>query len=182
MLLLILITMANDGLVVGKRVATHDRAFFEQKIRPVLVEFCYECHATDSRELGGKLLLDSREGMRRGGESGPALVAGKPADSLIIKALRSDGLEMPPDNPLPQAVVNDFEHWVERGAPDPRALHSLNTATSEGRATKLWSLQRRTDPLPPKVKNRKWPHDPQRDSLRRPMPIHGRFAAESTMT
>src|SRR6056297_2714701 len=93
---------------VGKPPAPGDLAFFENKIRPVLVKHCHECHAADAKELGGKLLLDSQAGILKGGESGPALVAGKPKTSLLIQALRYDGLEMPPDQQLPETVVNDF--------------------------------------------------------------------------
>ena len=64
--------------------------FFEAKIRPVLVKHCYECHsvgAAAKNNLKGGLLLDSRDGSRKGGESGPAVVPGKPAESLLINAL-----------------------------------------------------------------------------------------------
>jgi hypothetical protein len=94
--------------------------FFEKKIRPVLIRHCYECHSSASKELKGGLRLDSREGIRKGGESGPAVVSGKVAESLLIEALRHESLEMPPDQKLPDAVIVDFVKWVERGAPDPR--------------------------------------------------------------
>jgi len=126
----------------------------------VLVKHCYECHAADSKEVGGKLFLDSREGILKGGESGPALVAGKPDASLIVQALRYDDVEMPPEEPLPEAVVNDFVKWVERGAPDPRS-----GSVSPGQAftveqDELWSFQPRRIPQLPKVKNQVWPRDP----------------------
>jgi|ADGO01.1.fsa_nt_gi Planctomycete cytochrome C. len=96
-------------------------AFFETKIRPILAKHCYECHAEDAAEVGGNLRLDTGHGMRRGGQSGlPAVVAGKPDKSLIVHALKYDGLEMPPDAPLPESVINDFVKWIEMGAPDPR--------------------------------------------------------------
>ncbi|MCB1092924.1 MAG: hypothetical protein KDL87_15410 [Verrucomicrobiae bacterium] len=96
-------------------------AFFESKIRPVLVKQCYECHAKDAKKVGGKLLLDTRDDLRRGGESGSPMVMGKPGDSLLIHALRwQNDLEMPPKVPLTEAVIADFEKWVAMGAPDPR--------------------------------------------------------------
>ena len=72
--------------------------FFEKKIRPVLAEHCYECHATSARKVRGGLLLDSRDGWRKGGESGAVLEPGHPEKSLLIKALRhtDDSLKMPP--------------------------------------------------------------------------------------
>jgi hypothetical protein len=71
--------------------------FFEKQIRPLLVEHCYECHAAKSKEIGGKLLLDHRAGVLKGGESGPAIVPGKPDESRLIAAIRYDdvALQMP---------------------------------------------------------------------------------------
>ena len=84
-------------------------AFFEKRIRPVLVESCFECHSTrDGNKVKGGLALDSRESLIRGGETGPAIVPGSPGDSLLIDALRHDGLEMPPNKKLPDQVVTDF--------------------------------------------------------------------------
>jgi hypothetical protein len=97
--------------------------FFEQKIRPVLVQHCYACHsakARDAKKLQGGLFLDSAAGVAAGGESGPVLVKGKSAQSLLLKALNFDGLEMPPSGKLPADVIADFAKWVDMGAPDPR--------------------------------------------------------------
>ena len=77
--------------------------FFESKIRPVLVRKCYACHSRDAakaKKLKGKLLLDSKAGVLAGGESGPALVPGKPERSLLIEAIRHESLEMPPNERL----------------------------------------------------------------------------------
>ena len=94
--------------------------FFEKKIRPVLIERCYKCHSADSKKVKGKLFLDTRDGLLRGGESGPAIVVGKPEKSLLISALQYEDLEMPPKNKLPDTVINDFVHWIKNGAVDPR--------------------------------------------------------------
>jgi len=93
--------------------------FFEKKIRPVLVEHCYECHAVGAKKIRGGLLLDSRETSRTGGDSGPAVVPGKPDESLLLSALRHDAFEMPPDRKLPTTVIRDFESWIRNGAVDP---------------------------------------------------------------
>ena len=114
--------LANDV-----RPQAHNVQFFENRIRPILVEHCYECHSADAKEVGGKLLLDTRDGVLTGGEAGPAVIAGKPQDSPIIQALRYDGIEMPPEKPLPDNVVNDFVEWVKRGAPDPRTSGTAAT-------------------------------------------------------
>ena len=98
--------------------------FFEQKIRPVLVQHCYSCHsveARDQKKLQGALFLDSAAGVAAGGESGEMLlVKGKSADSLLLKALKYDGMEMPPTGKLPDEVIADFAKWIDLGAPDPR--------------------------------------------------------------
>ena len=97
-------------------------AFFESRIRPVLVEHCYKCHSAGAKSPKGGLRLDSREALLRGGASGPAIVPGKPDDSLLIKALSHEGevAEMPPDKKLPDQVVADFRRWIASGAVDPR--------------------------------------------------------------
>ena len=98
--------------------------FFEQKIRPILAQHCYSCHsveARDQKKLQGALFLDSAAGVAAGGESGEMLlVKGKSADSLLLKALKYDGMEMPPSGKLPDEVIADFAKWIDLGAPDPR--------------------------------------------------------------
>ena len=106
---------ASDRAVERQRLE-----FFESKIRPVLVKHCYECHAADSRKLRGGLLVDSRQGLLKGGDSGPAVVPGDPRESLLISALRQNDFEMPPKGKLSPQVIADFEKWIEGGAVDPR--------------------------------------------------------------
>jgi hypothetical protein len=134
-------------LLTSPRLAADDGvAFFEKKIRPVLVEHCYACHSAEAqakKKLRGGLLLDTSAGLLAGGDTGPAIVAGKPKDSLLLKSLRHEGdLKMPPKGKLSPAVVADFEAWVARGAPDPRtgAVKKQRGLTiEEGRA--FWSYQ-----------------------------------------
>ncbi len=135
-------------------------AFFETKIRPVLAGKCYSCHSAEAKEKGknkAALFVDSREGLLYGGESGPALVPGKPADSLLIKALRhiSEDLAMPPKEKLADAVIADFEKWIAQGAADPRtgarpaAKHEINLETGR----QWWSFKP-LQPVPvPAVRN-----------------------------
>lgn len=96
--------------------------FFEAKIRPVLVEHCYKCHASDSEKIRANLTLDTRDGLRAGGDTGPAIVPGDPAKSLLIEVLTTKDSDrmMPPKKPLPAAIVDDFKTWITMGAPDPR--------------------------------------------------------------
>jgi hypothetical protein len=92
--------------------------FFEAKIRPVLVAQCYECHSAKSTKVKGGLLLDTKAGVLAGGDSGPAVVPGKPGESLLVKSLRhQDNLKMPPKkDQLPESVIQDFEQWIKMSA------------------------------------------------------------------
>jgi len=95
-------------------------AFFESKIRPVLLTHCMECHSDDSEKMDGGLALDRRAGWEIGGDSGPAITPGDSAASLLMSAIRYESIEMPPKGKLPDAVIADFEKWIDMGAPDPR--------------------------------------------------------------
>lgn len=101
---------------------TEGVAFFEQKIRPVLMEHCYGCHSQQAEKLKANLLLDSKAGWERGGDSGePAIVPGHPERSPLISSVLHEGEAMPPNKPkLPDAVLADLTAWVKMGAPDPR--------------------------------------------------------------
>jgi hypothetical protein len=133
--------------------------FFESKIRPVLVEQCYRCHSTQAGKSKGGLTLDTRETTRRGGNTGPAVVPGKPEQSLLLAAIRHDGdLKMPPKTKLPDAVVNDFRRWVEMGAPDPRERAASTASNIDWtKARKFWSFQQVRKPALPAVKDTDWP-------------------------
>lgn len=136
---------------------------FEKKIRPALIEHCYECHSVGSDDIGGELLVDSRTALLTGGETGPAIVAGKPRDSILIRAMEYTDLEMPPDEKLPDSVIADFRRWIALGAPDPRVepkgTDSQNGAAAPSEQTKvdLWSLQSVSDVSPPPVDDHRWP-------------------------
>jgi len=94
--------------------------FFENKIRPVLVEKCYRCHADGAKAVRGGLKVDSKAALLQGGDSGAALVAGDADSSVLMEAIRYEGSEMPPDGKLPDAVIADFAKWINDGAADPR--------------------------------------------------------------
>lgn len=131
---------------------------FEKKIRPALIEHCYECHAADSDDLGGGLLLDSRPGWVRGGDTGAAIVPGKPNDSLLLRAMRYQDLEMPPDQKLADEVIDDFRRWIALGAPDPRQSSLDVPSKNETDASdQLWSLQPIVATQPPPVDDDTWP-------------------------
>jgi hypothetical protein len=105
----------------GEAPATPDQiTFFEKNIRPVLVKECYSCHATAAKKIRGGLTLDTRDGMRKGGETGPAVVPGDVKKSLLLKAIKQqDDLKMPPEKKLADDVIANFEKWVAMGGPGP---------------------------------------------------------------
>ena len=118
------------------RITPEQEKFFEAKIRPVLATHCGKCHSSTAEKLRGGLRVDSREGLRQGGDTGPAIVPGKPDESLLIRAIRyrDEELQMPPKAKLPDAVVADFEAWVRMGAPDPRTGPAAVGGASPGRS------------------------------------------------
>ncbi len=98
--------------------------FFESKIRPLLVAHCFDCHSTDAEEVEAGLYVDSRAGMIKGGESGPAVLAGNPNESLLIAAVNYEASEMPPDRKLKPHQIDALTRWVEMGAPWPQVTSS----------------------------------------------------------
>lgn len=119
-------------------------AFFESRIRPVLVQHCYKCHSAESKEVRGGLLVDSRQGLLQGGDSGPALVPGDPSAGELLAALRHETVEMPPDRRLSDAVIEDFRVWIEAGAVDPRdgtVSRPRSTGIDLVAGRQFWSFQ-----------------------------------------
>ena len=136
-----------------------DFEFFESKIRPVLVNKCYECHSVEAANRGkqkGGLLLDSREGIRKGGDTGPAVVPGNVSESLLLKALRQEELEMPPKGKLPDEIIADFSKWIESGAADPREYAGAELKTTTIDASNHWAFKAPQLPELPEVKDSNW--------------------------
>ena len=142
--------------------------FFEEKIRPVLAQNCYECHSAKAKKLKAGLFLDRKAGWEKGGESGPALMPGKPAESLLLGAIRykDNDLRMPPEKKLPKEVVADFEKWIAMGAPDPRDAPMEALAESSGpkaksleEGRKFWAFHPLASPQLPEVTDEKWVKD-----------------------
>ena len=133
-------------------------AFFEKKIRPVLVEKCYKCHSANSQKVKGELLLDTREGIRKGGESGHAVVPKNLDESLLIEAIRyqDEELAMPPKEKLPASVIADFEKWIMMGAPDPRENNAAIEKPNWEKSRDHWSFKEPKQPGAPKVKQNNW--------------------------
>jgi hypothetical protein len=135
--------------------------FFEKKIRPVLVDNCYKCHSPAADKIRGGLALDTRDGLRKGGDKGVVIVPGDPKKSRLIQALHHTGDEvkpMPPKEKLPDQVVADFETWVKMGAPDPREA-GTKIAKNEidiEKGRQFWAFQPPKKVAPPKVKDAAW--------------------------
>jgi len=157
------LTCVISGLPTANAAPIPDaqREFFESRIRPILAQECYACHSEATKAKGG-LLLDSREGWRKGGNSGPVIEPGNPDESLLIHSIRHEieDLKMPKNGAkLDPSILEDFREWIARGAPDPRdappspddvAKDTDWTAVSARRA-QWWSFQPIKNPPVPEV-------------------------------
>ena len=146
-------------------IAPEQLEFFEKKIRPILVRRCYTCHSRQAEKLKGGLYLDTRDGWTRGGDSGPAIVPGKPEESLLVRAVQyKHDPGMPPKSRLPDPEIRALAEWVRRGAPDPRKgaapvarVKQTGLSVEEGRA--FWAYKPPVEPSLPTVRDAKWPKD-----------------------
>tara|TARA_B100000614_G_scaffold262507_1_gene296438 strand:- start:1330 stop:4176 length:2847 start_codon:yes stop_codon:yes gene_type:complete len=150
----------------GADFSAQDLDFFEQKIRPLFVENCYKCHSSNSKKLKGGLRMDHRDGVLKGGDTGPAIVAGKPEQSLLIEAVRYNNvdLEMPPRGKLSESQIDDLTQWVKRGAPWPAENNIGGGAAEEfnlqERKAKHWAWGALNKNSPPAVKRKGWASTP----------------------
>jgi hypothetical protein len=159
-----LILVVAPAMVAGNPAANE---FFESQVRPLLVNRCLTCHG--SEDIQGGLRLTSRESLLSGGETGPAAIAGKPNQSLLLKAVLRDGIEMPPDEKLSGEEVEVLRQWIEMGIPwpdepaphvatadeDANAAIAWQKRLEEGR--EHWSLKPVQKPPVPAVQNAGWP-------------------------
>jgi hypothetical protein len=136
--------------------------FFEAKVRPVLVEHCYGCHSAEQGKSKGGLQLDTRAGVRAGGDGGPAVVPGKPDASPLVKAVRytDPDLRMPPKGKLPAEQIAVLEAWVRMGAPDPRTGAAVPQPPGGDAARSHWAFRPVRDPPAPAVKRGDWVRTP----------------------
>ena len=129
--------------------------FFEKRVRPVLANECWGCHGPETQH--GGLRLDSREAVIRGGGRGPAIVPGDPEASLLVRALRHDGLQMPLGGRLDGAKVADIAEWIERGAAWQTAASAVaGEDAAEERAGAHWAFRPVGHPNPPAVRDEAW--------------------------
>jgi hypothetical protein len=145
--------VVSAGAAVPSDLAQLD--FFEKKIRPVLSQQCYECHSATAKKVKGGLLLDTADGVLKGGDSGPSIVPGKPEKSLLLTSMKHSDpdpdLAMPPKkDQLAAEVIADFEQWIKMGAPDPRdGKATRKNAWDETTAKTHWSFQPIKNPAVP---------------------------------
>jgi cytochrome c553 len=155
----ILISLAVVSTVSAQGIPANSPDFFETKIRPVLIKNCYTCHAAS--QMGG-LRLDSQEALIKGGKRGPALVPGKPDESILLKAVQQtdQSLRMPMGGKLSDAEVSDIASWIEAGAVWPKT--ATMTAATDGKyiiypeQKEFWSIVPLHQPKIPLVKDQKW--------------------------
>jgi mono/diheme cytochrome c family protein len=153
------------GLVASTASASSAEAagieFFEKHVRPIFVEHCHQCHSADAEKVKGGLLLDTKEGLLKGGDSGPALVSGEPDKSLLIKAIRytDENLQMPPKGKkLTPDQIAHLEAWVKMGAPDPRAAKAKSRHGKS--AGDHWAFKPVRAPALPSIRNTRWAQSP----------------------
>jgi hypothetical protein len=136
--------------------------FFEKRVRPVLVENCFPCHS--EAKTKGHLRIDSRAGILKGGDSGPAAVAGNAEASLLVQLIRyQDELKMPPTGKLKAADIATLVTWVQKGLPWPETRSDSQIAASKskvfeitGAQRRFWSFQPLSQTMPPPVANDSW--------------------------
>ena len=143
--------MAAVGLAAAA--SSEDTEFFESRVRPVLAEKCWSCHGSKLQQ--GGLRLDSREAALKGGSRGPAIVPGEPDTSVLLRALRHEGLQMPLGGKLPADKIADFAKWIEDGARWPSAA-ALKTSPIQERAQKHWAFRPVRAAQPPAVRDEAW--------------------------
>jgi len=136
--------------------------FFENRVRPLLAERCQKCHNSEDRK--GNFVLDSRENLLKGGDTGPAVVPGENEAGSLIEAVRygADGYQMPPDGKLADTDIATLEEWVRMGAPWPGGVAAAASAAPFDleRRAQHWSFQPLQHPSPPVVRNSEWPQTP----------------------
>ena len=154
----LLLTLPIGSAAVSAPADDAKIAFFEKNVRPILIKRCYECHSVESGKSKGGLFIDSRDAILKGGDNGPALVAGNPDKSHIIESIRyqNQDLQMPPKGAMPAAEVKTLEEWVKMGAPDPRAAvatakHAAPRVIDLKEGAKHWAFRPIVAPPVPKA-------------------------------
>lgn len=152
-LLLIVVALITVPLTAGEP-NQQDRDLFEIHVRPTLVAHCIRCHGETKQE--GELQLTSFEALLKGGESGPAIVPGKPNESLLIEAMKYESFEMPPTGQLEKDLVVGIEKWITAGAKWPKGVVLKPTPKITSIDREWWCYQPIADPAVPQVEDDGW--------------------------
>jgi hypothetical protein len=139
--------------------------FFEKRVRPVLVQRCYECHSGAIEEPKGGLRLDSRTAILNGGDTGPAIDAAAPGKSLLIDAINYGEIyQMPPKSKLPDEEIAVLTRWVEMGVPWPKEEAAGSIAKDEfdldARKQSHWAWRPVQRVSAPEMNDASWPLAP----------------------
>ena len=149
----------------GQNISADQLKFFESKIRPVLVRECYSCHSDQAGQRKGGLRVDTKARLEVGGDSGPAIVPGDAAESLLLSAINHEDYVMPPRKKLSDREIADFRSWIEMGAPDPRKTKTTkaqSTVSNEDikKGRQFWSFKRPKSSSVPNVEQLAWVRNP----------------------
>ena len=148
----IAIGLLSMPLQAQQKISAADQQYFEAKIRPILIDYCYECHGDGATK--GSLDLTTKKASLEGGQAGPGIVPNDPGKSWVIKRIKDLGDPMPPagKDEVPEALVSELESWIRRGAPDPRTGKSAGVIKSEQdkeKAKNHWAFQKVKSPIIP---------------------------------
>ncbi|TMQ29470.1 MAG: hypothetical protein E6K70_25620, partial [Planctomycetota bacterium] len=136
-------------------VSRQEAEFFEARVRPVLARHCFECHGPKKQKSG--LRLDSLSALLRGGDTGPVVIAGDPAKTILVQAIRQEGaLKMPPKGKLPPQAVAALTSWVKMGMPWPEEKTAAASGTAGDVQKEHWAFQAVKMPSVPEVHKRAW--------------------------
>ena len=157
--------VGGSGSLGADAVTTQDLKFFEEKVRPLLIAHCYSCHSGKAKTIEGGLRVDSRAGLLRGGDSGPAIIPGEAEQSLLVKAIRYQAVEMPPPGKLEAVQIQTLVTWVQRGAPWPQeggngVARRARLWNWEELRKGHWAWQRIQEPSLPDVDSVAWAQTP----------------------
>src|SRR6266478_1674630 len=159
----VLLPLLAALVAVGVESTSEQIDYFEKQIRPIFAGRCYKCHSTQSEKLKGGLLLDSREGVLKGGEDGPVITPGFPEKSKLVEAInyQNPDLQMPPKGKLPDEQIARLTEWVKMGAPWPiesgKTAAVATTFDLDKRRREHWAWQPIKPQRLPSVKEKGWP-------------------------
>ena len=161
LLLIALLTVSSQVAFGQEELSREELNFFEAKIRPVLIKECYGCHSAKTGATKGGLMVDTKDALLVGGDSGPAITPGDLDESLLWGSINHEDYNMPPGKMLSDKVIEDFKKWIEMGAPDPRVMKvteikSEITPEDVAKGREFWAFKPPALPSTPSVADESW--------------------------